>query len=211
MDGFTAFKYYLAVKLHFTNPQFDIKQNKGRLKAGRDSFQGRNDKFLFEKLAHQFKSDQQYIRYIAANFMYGHHDVIYNPTVARVNFTEYMRRRESITNIFQNDLATMSHERAMYAHGHIEFGWSRHSIPDVVKLYLKGQITLETLVILDSIDGWVEKIRKELNSPVLLMINDILFNIERAQMFVKFDKDKVKRVYDKFHNDVITRADSAHG
>lgn len=195
MDGFQAFKYYLAVKLHFTNPKFNLKENKGKLKCSRDSFEARNDKFLFEKLAREFKSDQQYIRYIASNFMYGHHDVIYSPTKGRHNFLEYTRRREAITNMFCVDLLTIADEKAQY-------NWSGSSVPDVVKLYLKGDIMLETLVILDSLEGIVEKMRNGLSSYVLLLLGDDLLRIERARMFVKFDPIKVSKPYQKFQENI---------
>ena len=91
MDGFKAFKYYLAIKLHFTNPKYNVFERKGKLRGTRETFLTRNDHYLFEKIARRFDNDQQLIRYIASNFMYDNPNVVYNEAEAEENFVEYNR------------------------------------------------------------------------------------------------------------------------
>ena len=191
MDGFQAFKYYTAVKLHFTSPRFDLKQTKGKVRGSRQRFESRNDRMLFEKLAGQFPSDQEFIRYIAANFMYNCPDVIYDTPRAQTNYKEYVRRRQSITKIFSDDLETLINQG-------VQYDFSGHSIPDVVRLYLSNRITLETLVILDGFEHLVKRIRNGLSTQLALMMNDDLLRIERAKMFVKYDELKVSAPYFNF-------------
>lgn len=191
MDGFQAFKYYTAVKLHFTSPRFDLQQTKGKVKGSRERFETRNDRMLFEKLSRSFSSDQEYIRYIASNFMYGCQDVIYDTPRAQSNYKEYVRRRQSITKIFTDDLDTILNQG-------VQYNFSGHSIPDVVRLYLTKQITLETLVILDRFDDIVKRIRSGLSTQLALMMSDDLLRIERAKMFVKYDELKVSAPYFNF-------------
>ena len=191
MDGFQAFKYYTAVKQHFTNPKFDIRRTKGNVKCSREKFDSRNDRKIFERLSTSFQTDQQYIRYLASNFMYRCSDVIYDTPQATANFKQYVHRRESMTRVFSNDLDTILNEGARN-------NFSGQYLPDIVRLYLADKITLETLVILDHFDGLVARMREGLTPALTLMLTDELLRIERSRMFVKFDSYKVSVPYFDF-------------
>ena len=192
MDGFAAFKYYVALKLHFSNPKFNVFANKARLKGTRDTYGNRPDVKLFEKLARQF-DDRQYIQYIASNLMYGNTDPIYNHAEAMDNYKEFLKRKQSITRVFANDLDTILNSGAKY-------NFSGLIIPDVIQLLLAGKITLETVVILDSLDDLVTKVRQ--NNQIVLLLGDELIKIEKAHGFVKFNMDKVKNLFNTFKGEL---------
>ena len=44
MDGFKAYRYYLAIKLHFTTDKFNVFENRGNVRGTREAFNVRNDK-----------------------------------------------------------------------------------------------------------------------------------------------------------------------
>jgi hypothetical protein len=48
MDGFKAYRYYLAIKLHFTTDKFNVFENRGNVKGTREAFNARNDRYIFE-------------------------------------------------------------------------------------------------------------------------------------------------------------------
>lgn len=198
MDGFRVFKYYTAIKLHFTTSSFDVFVNRGRVRGSHDTFLGRNDHYIYEKLGRQFKSEQECIQYIAANFMYDNPDLIYNPQEAEANYTEYLRRKQSITRIFTDDLDTIIKSGAQY-----EF--SGLKIPDVLQLYMAKRITLETLVILNSFDNIVDKMKQ--SSQMYLLLGDELQRIEKSAGFVKFDSNKVLDPYSEFTKEVTSGQD----
>ena len=77
MTGFKAFRYYIALKLHFTKEKFDVFENKGHIKGSYAAFDARNDKYLFEKLARKFPKDQDIIQFIVANLSIGNDNIIY--------------------------------------------------------------------------------------------------------------------------------------
>lgn len=189
MDGYKAYQYYAAIKLHFTNPKYNVFESKGRVRCSVDKFRSRNDHYLFEKLASKFTSDKQYIQYIASNFMYRNPNVIYSAEEADSNFREYLRRRQSMTKIFQDDLYTITNSGAHY-------NFSGHKIPDVVQLWLSNKITLETLVILNDLDNFAEKLRQD--DHINLLLGDELTRIEKSKGFVKYDSYKVMSPYLSF-------------
>lgn len=193
MDGFKAFKYYTALKLHFTTPKFNVFSNRGHVKGSYDKFLNRNDHRIFEALARRF-SDKDFIQYVASNFMYGHPDMIYDATDAMTNYKEYQRRKQSITKIFSDDLQTIVDSGAHY-------NFSGFKIPDVIQLLMSNKITLETVVILNDKNHFVDQMKQ---SVVALLLGDELLRIEKARGFVKYDEEKIKPLYIKFIEDVIS-------
>lgn len=192
MDGYKAFKYYIAIKLHFNSGKYDVFTNKGRIRCSKDAFFARNDHKLFEKLARQF-DDRELIKYIVANMMYGNNDAIYNLSDGMSNYKEFLRRKQSITRIFQNDLETILKSK-------VKHDFSGLSVPGVVQLYLARKITLETLVIMDSIDDFVSKIRQ--HESLSMLLDSDLTTIEKARKFVKFDRDKINKLYTNFKGEL---------
>ena len=51
LSPFLTYKYYVAIKRHFTDERYDFFKYKGRIKASEATFLKRKDKYYFEKLA----------------------------------------------------------------------------------------------------------------------------------------------------------------
>jgi hypothetical protein len=64
MNGYQAYKYFMAVKLHFTTEKYDLFEKRGRVSGTQATFEKRNDRGLFEKLADNFDTDQQLIQFL---------------------------------------------------------------------------------------------------------------------------------------------------
>lgn len=180
MDGYLAYKFYLAVKLHFTNDSYDVFKSKGRVKATYESYLKRNDRGLFESLAYKLKSEKEYIQYIASNFMYGNNNIIYGSyDDGMINYMEYIKRKQSITRVFVDDLSKL---QTIDCH-------------EIFDAYLKGIITLETVVILDSLENVCDSVYN------ILVENQIRL-IRKARGFVKFNKAKIVQEYINFLEDL---------
>lgn len=193
MDGFKAYKYYMALKLHFTDPRFNVFVNRGRVRGTRDKFMARNDRMIFEKLARQFDTEKEYIQYIAASLMYGHSQVVYEPSDAMANYKEFLRRRQSITKIFTDDLAKIIDTGAQY-------NFSGQDVPDLLQLLMSKQITLETMVILNDLDAIVDKMKQ--NNQIVLLLGDELMRIEKSKGFIKYDSARIMSPYLSFLEDL---------
>lgn len=189
MNGFTAFKYYTAIKLHFTSPKFNVFVNRGRVRGSHQKFLMRNDYLLFEKLAKQYPNDKDCIQYIASNFMYGNANVVYEQDEGVANYKEYLRRKQSITRVFANDLDTILKEGA-------QLNFSGSTIPDILQLYMSKRITIETLVILNDLHDIMTTMKE--NQHLQLMLGDDLLRIEKAKGFVKYDSYRVMQPYQSF-------------
>lgn len=201
MDGFKAYKYYIAIKLHFTKDNFDVFKNRGNVKGTRDAFNARNDRYMFEKLARKYPVDKDLIQYYVANFAYGNDAAIYSFEEAESNLLEWNRRKQSITKIFADDCnkILMDACKNKITQESI-FNLTNKGYSSILKLFLGNQISLESLRIIDDlypvIDSW-----KENSSMILLWENEIR-RIEKSKGFVKYDSDKVTKVFNSFIQEI---------
>lgn len=192
MDGYRAYKYYASIKLHFTTDNYDVFKMKGRINYPADRFTARNDRYLFEKIGSKFSSDKQFVEYIASNFMYGNPNVIYDSNVGVANYREYIRRKESISKVFADDLHTLALSFERESTG-------RQKIPAPVKLWLAGMITIETVVILNKIDNFLHNQR---NDHLSLVLGDDLRRLAKSAGFVKYNEQKILHIYHSYKEEL---------
>lgn len=201
MDGFKAYKYYMAIKLHFTKDSFDVFKNRGNVKGTREAFNARNDRYLFEKLARKYPVDKDLIQFFVANFAYGNDASIYSYEEAETNLLEWQKRKQSITKMFSDDLATilLTVHKNKLKQDEI-FYFTSNSYPVILKLFLGKQISIETVRIFDDSLNLVQKWKE--NSTMTMLWENEIRRIEKAKGFVKYDKSKTDKVLDTFKEDI---------
>lgn len=201
MDGFKAYRYYLAIKLHFTTEKFNVFENRGNVKGTREAFNARNDRYIFEKLAQKHSDDREIIQFFVSNFAYGNDTAIYAGQEAEDNFVEWQRRKQSITKIFIDDLATILTyiETNKLKHSAI-FNFTDDEYPVALKLFVGGKITIETLRIIDDFIGIIDQWK--LNVSVRYIWDNELRRIKKLTGFVKYDKIRVGKVFDAFREEI---------
>ena len=197
MDGFKAYRYYLAIKLHFTSEKFNVFENRGNVKGSREAFNARNDRYIFEKRAKKFANDRDIIQFFVANFAYGNESAIYAGQEADDNLAEWTKRKQSITKIFIDDLASLlTYVEINKLPTSSIFDFNFNEYPAALKLFIGGKISIETLVIINELDHIVEH---WLDNPTVQYIwNTELLRIKKLIGFVKYDKDKLRKIFTHF-------------
>lgn len=194
MDGFKAYKYFIAIKLHFTSERYDVFETNGRVSGSREAFERRNDRGLFEKLAKKFSSDQELIQFLVANVAYGHMNVVYS-CESEEYYALWKRRKESISRVFEVDLHTIA-EYLRFNNATIDDLYSiddKDGTPLLLKLYIGKHITLETMAILQDIDNYLP------NWQSLIMLwHDHFLTVRKVKRFVKYDKSRIQYLYGVF-------------
>lgn len=201
MDGFKAYRYYLAIKLHFTTDKFNVFQNRGNVRGTREAFNARNDRYIFEKLAKKFQEDKDIIQYFVSNFAYGSDTAIYAGKEADDSYIEWQRRKQSITKIFIDDLAkiinTIEHNKSQ---NDSVFEFVDNDYPIVLKLFVGSKITIETMRIIDDmfpiIDRWSD------HQSVKYIWEGELRRIKKLTGFVKYDKIKLNKIFEHFLEEI---------
>jgi len=201
VDGFKAYKYYIAIKLHFTKDSFDVFTNRGSVKGTREAFNARNDRYIFEKLARKFPVDRDIIQYYVSNFAYGNESVVYDLAEAEENYAEWNKRKQSITKIFADDLSKIlmdAYKRKIKESSIINFTLNQY--PSILNLYLGKQIGIETLRIIDDFENLLGTWKQ--HSSMLLLWENEIRKVEKIRGFVNYDKDKVLTVFNQFKEEI---------
>ena len=201
MDGYKAYRYYLAIKLHFTTDKFDVFQNRGNVKGTREAFNARNDRYIFEKLAQKHSDDKEIIQFFVSNFAYGNDTAIYAGQEAEDNFMQWNKRKQSITKIFVDDLATLlTHiETNRLKHSAI-FEFTENEYPIALKMFVGGKIAIETLRIIDDFTGILEKWNQNLS--VKYIWDNEMRRIKKLTGFVKYDRIKIEKIFSAFKEEL---------
>ncbi len=201
MDGFKAYRYYLAIKLHFTTDKFNVFENRGNVKGTREAFNARNDRYIFEKLALKRSNDKEIIQFFVANFAYGKDTSIYEGKEAEDNYIEWMKRKQSVTKVFIDDLAAILHlvETEKLKHSAI-FEFTENEYPITLKMFIGGKITIESLRILDDFTDIIEKWK--IHPSVKYIWDDELRRVTKLTGFVKYDKIKLSKIFDAFKEEI---------
>jgi len=197
MTGFKAFRYYLALKLHFNNDKYNVFENKGNIKYSYENFNSRNDRHIFEKLARKFDTDKDLIQFLVANFAYGHDNMIFAIEEANEYYLEWQKRKQSISRIFKDDLNTIeleSQKNALSIDQIINFTLNEY--PSIIKLYLGKKIAIESISILNDLLDFIPKWKQ--NPSAMLILESDIRRIEKLKGFVKYEAERIKPIFNEF-------------
>jgi hypothetical protein len=187
IDPFESYKLYNALKLHFETDYDAVKYN-FKSNVSSQSFFKRRDKYFFAKIAKQYEKDLK--GYYIANFKHGVSYVgeMVNE-VGEKNYIEHKKTLESLTRVFQNDINKLS-EQKMEFDDLFQSQDGQH--PLIVQLWMQEEITLETVVILNSLIGFIPRESKKISDT--LIWPDIKRKIEKYTPFVNFNSTKCKLI-----------------
>jgi hypothetical protein len=188
MDAFEAYRCYLALKLHFTTDSYNIVQQKGRVKASRDSFMKRRDLYAISKMAKTF-SDEEIINFLVSNFVSGNRWGGVFDADAKQTYTAWKRKIESLSYMFRMDLRIILDNLEIDTFNpEVVFAVQKSEHPYIIKGYMSRQINLETLVVLNKLYKFTDKFDREIEET--LVWPDISRLIRKYSPFLKIDKEK---------------------
>jgi hypothetical protein len=188
MDEYSVYKMYLALKLHFTTDQYDVIKQKGRIRASRQAFAKRKDIFSIRKVSKTY-SDEEVANFLVANFTSGDRWGGLFDAEANERYTEWQKKVQSLSYVFTNDLDALIEElEAENKTFDDAFTIAKTQHPYIIKAFLRKTITLETLVILEKINPFLDKFDTDLSTDI--MWPDISRLIRKYKPFLQFDKEK---------------------
>ena len=161
---FETYRTYLSMKSHFTNPKYDFIKYGGKSRATMTSFNKRKDKYWFEKTSRKY-SDQEVIDFLLSNFINATNPQ--NLWIGEIinsgerTYAEWKMRQQSLTYMFTEQSENLLSENDLET----VFNCSKGH-PIVLKKYLGGEISLETLSILEKVFSFKGKFDKKLKDPV---------------------------------------------
>jgi hypothetical protein len=189
MVPFEAYKTYLAIKNHFTKKSYDYHKYCGKTNASLQSFYKRKDRFWFEKLSRQ-KEDSEVINFFVANFV-----SCSDPQSLWIG--EMIKEGDSRYKIWQKKVQSLSYvfkeesEKIFSENTFEEIFEHSKSHPPLLKKFLSGKISLETLVIYDKIFMFGKNFDKKLKDPVWETVS---LKIKKYSPFLNIDVFRYRKI-----------------
>ena len=193
---FETYQHYLSLKNHFTNPKYDFFKYGAKTRASITSFNKRKDKYWFEKTSRKY-SDDEIIDFLVSNFTAT--DNPQNLWIGEIinsgerNYAEWMKRQQSLTYLFTEQSNELFSENKLDD----VFNCSKGH-PPVLKMFLGGKISLETLVIYDKIFLFRNKFDKKLLDPVW---ESVSLKLKKYNSFINIDIFKFKQILREIVNE----------
>ena len=186
---FETYQHYLSLKNHFTNPKYDFFKYGAKTRASVTSFNKRKDKYWFEKTSRKY-SDKEVVDFLVSNFTAT--DNPQNLWIGEIinsgerNYSEWMKRQQSLTYLFKeqsNELLSENELESLFncTKGH----------PKILKAYLSGSVSLETLTIFDKIFRFSENFNKTLTDPVWETVS---LKLKKYSPFLNIDMFHYKKI-----------------
>ena len=161
---FETYRTYLSMKSHFTNPKYDFFKYGGKSRATITAFNKRKDKYWFEKTSRKY-SDQEVIDFLLSNFVNATNpqnlwigEIINS---GETTYTQWKMRQQSLTYIFKEQSENLLSETDLEK----LFNCSKGH-PILLKKYLGGEVSLETLTILEKVFSFKKDFDSKLTDPV---------------------------------------------
>ena len=188
MTPFDVYRHYLALRLHFTTDKYDVIKQQGRVRATQQSFLRRRDLLSITRVAESY-SNKDVVEFLVANFISGDRwGGVFNVD-ARERYIDWKKRVESMTYTFEKEIGAA----VLYAEKNkIEFTDLLQSIngqhPHIIKMFMKGTVSIETLVILNKLGNYINNLDIDLKDD--LVWPDTSRIIKKYSPFLNFSREK---------------------
>ena len=189
MMPFDAYRCYQSLKNHFTKDHYEYNNYRGKTRATVQAFYKRKDRFWFEKFARS-KNDKEVEEFFVSNFIYST-----DPATMWIGemikegegrYTEWKKKVQSLSYIFNEEVENLFEEQKVddvfdCSKGH----------PPILKSYLGGDTSLETMVICDIIFGYGKDFDKRLNDPVWETVSR---KVKKYKPFLNINVPRYKKI-----------------
>ena len=199
MTGLDCYRTYLAMKQHFTNPKFDFFEYNGKVKASEEKYQERSDFYFFETMARKL-SDQEVQEYLLASFISSSQpQKVWIGDIKRSGkdcWLAWQKQRQSEQYLVNQDLDGLVQcmEEKGYTFNNLFETVGGH--PPLLKLFIQRSISLDTLIILDMVLGFMPQWDRAFRDPLW---EGLSFKVKKYKPFLSISKPKyIKLIKEKF-------------
>jgi hypothetical protein len=189
MMPFDSYKCYLSLKNHFTKESYDYHKYCGKSRATVQSFYKRKDRFWFEKVVRQ-KTDREVVDFFVANFVScSDPQSLWIGEIMKegeTRYKEWQKKVQSLSYLFKEES-----QQLFSQHKFDEVFDCSKSHPVLLKMFLSGKISLETMVIYDRIFLYGNNFDKKLKDPVWETVS---MKIKKYSPFLNIDVFRYRKI-----------------
>lgn len=192
MEPFEVYRYYLALRLHFTTDKYDAIQQQGRVRASKQAFLKRKDLLAIRRVAENY-SDKEIVDFLVANFTSGDRWGGVFDIDAKDRYTSWKKRIESMSYTFEKEIVKVNSFCTTKSIPFQDvFKVTKNQHPYIIRMYMRGDVSIETLVILNKLLNYVPGLDKELSGD--LVWPDVSRIITKYTPFLTISKEKYDRI-----------------
>jgi len=194
LSGYETYCTYLALKSHFTSDKYDYFKYNGKVNASKESFLSRKDRFQFEKLARKCNDVKTHVAlsFLADRTWIG--DMLDDGAFESTQ--KYLRKVQSMSYEFKNELEKYDDIKSL-------FKLEDNGYPKFLNEYMRGDLSLETLLIMNIFIDFIPKFDAKLKDDYLW--SKFSFKARKFAPFLlqDLDKKKFKQILKTKINDTI--------
>lgn len=192
--SYEVYRYYLALRLHFTTEQYDVIKQRGKVRASKEAFYKRRDLLSIKKVAETY-SEKEIVDFLVANFISGDRWGGVFDVDANEKYLDWKRRIESLSYTFQKEVDLIN-QHCIKNNVTLEECLipKKAEHPYIIKAYLRRTLSIETLVILHKLGthNYLAKLDEVLSNDIVWP--DLSRIIRKYEPFLTIDKQKYARL-----------------
>jgi len=182
MEPIDIYLMYCAMKAHFGKSDYDFVTYRGKTRIKRDTFYKRKDRSFFVRLSRKYKTEEQIKNYFVANFIRDKKGYIAN--FNDENYESWKMKRQGFFDLFEVEMKPL-----VDAFEDL-FTVTNGQHPKLMKEFLGGRVSLETVIILDELVNFGPDWDKSLKDDIIWIdLNNLMNNYER---FLTIDQEQYK-------------------
>ena len=193
VHGIDVYKTYLAFKQHFSNPTFDFFKYDGKVNAKEETYQERNDFYFFETLARKL-TDQEVKEYMLASFVAAEDpSKVWIGDIKRTGkdcWVAWQKGQATLGYAFEQDLDAVAQYMEAKGHTFNDLFETMGGHPPLLRLYIRGEVSLDTIIIMDIVLGYTQRWDKVLRDPLWEQLS---FKIRKYKPFLSIPSHKYKK------------------
>jgi len=191
IEPYDVYKYYMAMKLHFESDTYDALKYNYKTSAKPQAFFKRRDKYHFAKLGRKFDSVNELVNFLVAQFTHSTDNKwVGNMLNDEEAYNQWQKRIQSLSYTFETDINSLAEKVESF--DDLFSIKSDSPYPVVVNAYMQETISLETVVILESLTGFLSVADKKVTDTIVWP--EISKRIRKYKPFLNFNDSKIKNI-----------------
>ena len=194
IHGFDVYRMYLAMKLHFTNPNFDYFTAGGKTNAKEKTYQQRNDFWFYETLAKKYKKEEIQELLLASFVISEDSTKVWIGDIkqsGKDRWVVWKKSQQSLAYTVEQDLESVASSMGSQGYTFNNLFETMGGHPPLLRCYIRREISLDTLIILDICLGFGKMWDKRLKDPLWEQLS---FKIKKYKPFLAIPSTKYKNI-----------------
>ena len=159
MTPIDVYLMYCALKAHFGNKNYDYFKYEGKTRVSRDSFYKRKDRIFFTKLSKKYTKYEDIRDYLVSNFIIEREGYVAKFTDK--NYEDWTIRQYDFFTTFIMEM------KPLVKNFEPLFEVKDNTHPKLLQEYLGRRVSLETLIVLEKLLGFVKKWDKKMGEDFI--------------------------------------------